>query len=799
MRKPLATRVQRQREPATLARRRRTSRRRCRLDMAREGKMLMSSITLLVLGVCARAMAVAGAVMSPTAAAATTAVGRGGAVAAGVAATVVSSSTTAAATGKSFAASVPGEQRVQPAAGTFVSSSARRGRRSLCHRDSAALGRPTRTAAVLREVSPGAARRAGRFHRSRTPRSATPAFALPLAPTSAVYSYHYSRQQRQAIAGGGGGGGVRLSGRCSRISPPRDPTFNGIVASAVRAGVALPSRKRPLSMGAAAAAVAAAEAMASIAGRVSSLPRPLGCGGGSGGGGDGVSLRSRPSLMGLRALAAGNNEPDGSGESDRTKDGSGNGADVESPGGALQVLLSVLRWVLTGGWLGLKRQEQKAADAALASRREASHAFFQLFQWMWWPFAGLEGGLVDGNRRDARESGMRARNGRRPRAKRAGTPEQQQQQQQQQRAMLRPTTTKPGSYPRPQSTAYPRPQSTAYPRPQSTAYPRPRVKARTLLDLDVEESEALPPRKQRLATAAAAAAGNRAGDPEAVTKDPLWSRFLMWFFERAITSRAKLVEGLEVSVDARSNREAMSGLLQSVGITFNHLELENLEISGGARMEITGLDLKVMTLLWKRFGSFKKPFEVEGSYVLTSGDLAASSMVRRLVSNMMNSTLRKLESLATEPLRNSSITIKQVTAKRSRLVIEGEMAYDTAKVPFTYRTSIGVKGQGHVVYLKDAEVFWENIGGSLSLPLLPLETFDVDMGEGARIESIRIVNGQVALKARVVISPFPPLMVASLPKRAAFRYDVAERISVTFGNLVENIKILRLQLRPNRF
>lgn len=49
--------------------------------------------------------------------------------------------------------------------------------------------------------------------------------------------------------------------------------------------------------------------------------------------------------------------------------------------------------------------------------------------------------------------------------------------------------------------------------------------------------------------------------------------------------------------------------------------------------------------------------------------------------------------MATEPLRKSSITIKQVTAKKSRLVIEGEMAYDSAKVPFTYRTSIGVKGQ----------------------------------------------------------------------------------------------------------
>lgn len=35
--------------------------------------------------------------------------------------------------------------------------------------------------------------------------------------------------------------------------------------------------------------------------------------------------------------------------------------------------------------------------------------------------------------------------------------------------------------------------------------------------------------------------------------------------------------------------------------------------------------------------------QVEGSYVLTSGDLASSPMVRRLVTNMMNSTLRKLE------------------------------------------------------------------------------------------------------------------------------------------------------------
>lgn len=35
--------------------------------------------------------------------------------------------------------------------------------------------------------------------------------------------------------------------------------------------------------------------------------------------------------------------------------------------------------------------------------------------------------------------------------------------------------------------------------------------------------------------------------------------------------------------------------------------------------------------------------QVAGSYVFTSGDLVSSPMVRRVVQNMMNATLRKLE------------------------------------------------------------------------------------------------------------------------------------------------------------
>lgn len=400
---------------------------------------------------------------------------------------------------------------------------------------------------------------------------------------------------------------LRHCRRSSRIRPSRHSGFCSSGASAVSAdgcAAAVPSRKRPLSMNAASAAVAAAEAMASAAARVSSLPRPGSYGSGSGGAVvDNLLSRSRPSLIGLRALdtgAAGGNEPDSSGGRGDGKKGGGNrssgsGAGISSPIGALQMLVSLVRWVLTGGRAGLRRQEQATTAAAAtagagveAQRRESFHVlFFQLFQWMWWPFAALETGIVDSRvGRRARGSGGRAY--RRPKATGGGK----------QRAVLRPTLS-------------PQQVQRAYARPQSTAYPRPKVSTRTLLELDVEDTvETLPPRKQRLALEAA---GKDVGASATVSKDPLWSKFLMWFFERVITSRAVMVEGLQVCVDARSNREAMSGLLQSVGITFNHLELENLQISGGARMNITGLDLKVMTLLWKRFGSFKKPFEVRMS------------------------------------------------------------------------------------------------------------------------------------------------------------------------------------------
>ncbi|CAM9778737.1 unnamed protein product, partial [Discosporangium mesarthrocarpum] len=305
----------------------------------------------------------------------------------------------------------------------------------------------------------------------------------------------------------------------------------------------------------------------------------------------------------------------------------------------------------------------------------------------------------------------------------------------------RPQST---AYPRPQSTAYPRPQSTAYPRPQSTAYQLPKVEAPTLLDMNA----LVPVGPTPLAPV------------RVVEKNPVLGRLLRWVFARVITNRAKEVHGLEVVVGAHSNRDAMSGLLHTVGVRLKEIRLQQVRISGGANLNITGLDLKITTLLWRRFRSFKKPFEVAGRYVLTSGDLVGSPLIRQVVQNMMNATLKKLEDIATDPrpFQKTQITVLRVMAKKSRLVIDGEVVFDRLKVPFQYRTSIGISKKGHVVYLKDAEVFWENVGSSLTLPLVPLQSFDVDIGDHARIEKICIVNGEVDVRARFVLSPIPPLV-----------------------------------------
>lgn len=337
-------------------------------------------------------------------------------------------------------------------------------------------------------------------------------------------------------------------------------------------------RKRPLKMSAAAAAATAAAAVAAAIARFT-VP-----------GNSAFRIHRPRSPEGLASLSSSRSD-------DSASERGGDGGDAL---GMRQLLISMMRWVLTGGRLGMRRPT--VGKAGFARGVSGVNIVLQGLLVKMWPFSAAGAGGPTSLASKGGGSGGGGGEDGDPIRRQGG------------RAAVRPTASQQAQY------KYPRPQSTAYPRPQSTAYPRPKVTVPTLLNLEeVEEAAEVRPRKQQLAAAswtssAAATAKAAAKDKEGEDGNPLLSKFLCWFFARMITKRAKLVEGLEVHVDARSNRDAMSGLLQAVGITFNHLVLENVEISGGATMRITGLDLKVTTLLWRRFRSFKRPFEVSRGF-----------------------------------------------------------------------------------------------------------------------------------------------------------------------------------------
>jgi hypothetical protein len=275
-------------------------------------------------------------------------------------------------------------------------------------------------------------------------------------------------------------------------------------------------------------------------------------------------------------------------------------------------------------------------------------------------------------------------------------------------------------------------------------------------------------------------------------KPPLLSGLLTWAIVRFVHARARYVDGLEVYVAAESNRRALSGNLQTVAVRFKALAMPQLQISGGANFQVTGLDLKVLLLLWRRFRAFKRPFEVSGYYVFTSADAGASPLIRNLVQAIMNASTRKLAALTDGPGATpfAEIVVQRIKIQDSRLVFEGQAVYDQLRlrVPFKARTGVGVGKKGHTVYFKDTEITWEDtVGAGLVLPIAPVQAFDVDIGDNTRIEHIKIKDNRLYLRARFVLSPIPPLIVANVTKRAAMRYDVGEKLSTSFSHLLDSM------------
>lgn len=245
-----------------------------------------------------------------------------------------------------------------------------------------------------------------------------------------------------------------------------------------------------------------------------------------------------------------------------------------------------------------------------------------------------------------------------------------------------------------------------------------------------------------------------------------------------------MVAGLAVEVGARSNGDVLAGNLPKVKARFDQVFLESLQITGGGNMEITGLNIKLLTLLIaRRLNVIRKPFEIFGEYVLTQQDVSNSKLIRDLIQALVNTVLRAL--FPSLHLTFFDVAVDSVRITNHKLAIHGtaNIAESAGGMPFVLLTGVGLAGEGHVIYLDKPELILNPEAKlPVKVPLGSIRAFDVDIGDNARIEEIVIDDDVgVTIKARTLITPAPPFQVSDVGKRAAFLYDLGAFLSSFWG------------------
>ncbi|CAM9981794.1 unnamed protein product [Hapterophycus canaliculatus] len=300
---------------------------------------------------------------------------------------------------------------------------------------------------------------------------------------------------------------------------------------------------------------------------------------------------------------------------------------------------------------------------------------------------------------------------------------------------------------------------------------------------------------------------------------PFTSHAARWLIKRCIHRKAVASAALNVEVEARSNRAAMTGRWESISVDFQEMIFDDIQVTGGARFELLGVDLLTLGLLpgpWRRLRRLRRPCEVTGTSRFTDVDVAYSPAIRRLAQRVVNHALRPRAKKAdggggraaagaigtgfntngggsrwgegeqqheVEP----RVNVLRVRVRGNKLAIEGEMTNGGTflRVPFRYEFSLSASRDGHILHFKGSNIYWGTPGGHVPLPMLPLQSFNVDLGDRARIEHLRIAGGILSVGGRFILTNTPGFTVAHQRfKRGSINFDLAESLSRVVSNIL---------------
>lgn len=188
------------------------------------------------------------------------------------------------------------------------------------------------------------------------------------------------------------------------------------------------------------------------------------------------------------------------------------------------------------------------------------------------------------------------------------------------------------------------------------------------------------------------------------------AKFVSWILRKVVEARTQYISGLDLTVLSESNRHILMGKVSTVDMKFERIVFGPILVSGGGRLILRGLDLRMRRFLFCNLQSLRKPYKVCGDFLLTQSDIVNSKLIRGLL-QMLVDLIFKLgiitsffKAIAQVDGNSLKATVKRVSIRSRRLYVNGEAELTAGSLPFELSTGAGLRENGHVIFLKDIEV-----------------------------------------------------------------------------------------------
>lgn len=269
------------------------------------------------------------------------------------------------------------------------------------------------------------------------------------------------------------------------------------------------------------------------------------------------------------------------------------------------------------------------------------------------------------------------------------------------------------------------------------------------------------------------------------------ARIVSWILKKIVRSNTQYVTGLEINVQSNKNRYILRGKVDTLELKFDTISFCNIFVSGGGRLIIKGLDLRVRRFLFQNLQSIRKPYIIYCDLLFSQLDIMNSGLIRNLMQLLVDTILAnvfsQIKGIGIDTSRLFKAEITKVTINSRRIYVQGtakfisdnsNYALEYASLDFEVSSGAGMRSEGQILYLKDIKVLL-NPKSVLrtDIPIILTNPIDVDLGDNFRVESLVIANKNVWIRAASVISPIDPFYVSEPPSRALYRYDVSVLLS----------------------